>query len=173
MVSKEQLLDTVYQLAYKYEAENGSCPQAVLSAIMETLDIGDEKIIQAADALAGGGALSAKGTCGALSGGLLALGCILGRPYAEFKQGNRKRLVFAYGKQLFDRFVKEYGSPLCCDVQCKMFGKSFCLSNREEYAAFEKAGAHVDKCPSVSGNAARWAVEIILNQLSDRLSINK
>ncbi len=29
---------------------------------------------------------------------------------------------------------------------------------------FEKAGAHVDKCPTVSGNAARWTAEVILNE---------
>jgi len=34
-----------------------------------------------------------------------------------------------------------------------------------QYEEFEKAGAHVDKCPSVSGNVARWAAEIIIDEL--------
>ena len=47
----------------------------------------------------------------------------------------------------------------------KLFGRSFDLLNQDEYEAFEKAGAHVDKCPSVSGNVARWTAEIILEEL--------
>jgi len=52
---------------------------------------------------------------------------------------------------------------LCKDVQRKLFGRSFNLLDPKDYAEFEKAGAHVDKCPSVSGNAAKWAAEIILD----------
>ena len=37
MDSREEILEKVYNLAYKYEAEIGSCPQCVLAAIFETL----------------------------------------------------------------------------------------------------------------------------------------
>jgi C_GCAxxG_C_C family probable redox protein len=162
MDSEDQILDKVYRLAYKYEGEIGSCPQCVLSALHETLGIADKATIQASDALAGGCALSAEGTCGALSGGLLAIGSVVGRPYEDFKKGESKRRVFLYAKKLYDRFVEEYGSPLCKDVQKKITGKSYNLLDAKEYEEFEKAGAHVDKCTSVSGNAARWAAEIIM-----------
>jgi len=165
MESLEELKDKAYSLAFKYEAEIGSCPQCVLSAIMETLGIGDKETIKAADGLAGGTALSSKGTCGALIGGILAIGAVAGREYKDFKKGKKNRRVFKFTKILFDRFTSEYGSPLCCDVQAKIFGRSFNLMNSVEYEAFEKAGAHIDKCPSVSGNAARWAVEVILKDM--------
>ena len=32
MESKQELLDRTYRLAFKYEAELGSCPQCVLAA---------------------------------------------------------------------------------------------------------------------------------------------
>ena len=35
----------------------------------------------------------------------------------------------------------------------------------EDYAEFEKLGGHVDKCPVVSGNVARWAAEILIDDL--------
>lgn len=165
MASEEELLEKAYRLAYRYEAEIGSCPQCVLSALMETLDIGDPATVKAADALAGGTALSTEGTCGALVGGLLAISSIVGRSYEDFKAGEYRRRVFRYAKKLYDRFVEEYGSPLCKDVQKKIFGRSFNLLDPKEYAEFEKMGAHVDKCPSVSGNAAKWAAEIILDDL--------
>jgi C_GCAxxG_C_C family probable redox protein len=159
---KSSLPEKAYDLAFKYEAERGSCPQAVLSAIYETLQIGDPKIIQAADGLAGGTALTTEGTCGALVGGTLAIGVIIGRTYEDFSQGKRKRRVFQYAKKLYDRFEEEYGGGLCKIVQNKLFGRAYTLYDPKEYDLFEKAGAHIDKCPSVAANVAKWTVEIRL-----------
>jgi C_GCAxxG_C_C family probable redox protein len=167
MESNKELEEKIYRLAFKYEAELGSCPQCVLAAIKEVLDIGDEKVIKSSDGLAGGTALSSKGTCGALVGGILAIGFMVGRKYDDFKAGKRKRLVFKYTKLLYDRFVDKYGSSLCCEVQKKIFGKSYNLMDITEYKEFEAAGAHVDKCTSVAGNTARWTAEIILNEIKN------
>lgn len=94
---------------------------------------------------------------------LLAIGIVAGRTYENFTAGNRKRRVFHYAQKLYDKFVEKYGSPLCKDVQKKIFGRSFNLLDPKDYTEFEKAGGHIDKCPSVLGNAARWAAEIILD----------
>ena len=163
MDSREKMLEKVYNLAFKYEAERGSCPQCVLAALYETLDIGHPATIQAADAMAAGTALTTKGTCGALVGGLLAIGSVVGRSYEDFSIGMRKRRVFQYSKKLYDRFNEEYGSPICRDIHKKLFGRSYKLLDPKEYKEFEAAGGHIDKCPSVSGNAAKWAAEIILD----------
>lgn len=165
MDSNEKLIEKARNLAYKYEAELGSCPQCVLSAIKETLDIGNELTIKAADSLAGGTALSTKGTCGALVGGMLVIGALEGRNYTDFKEGKKARRVFKYAKKLYDRFVEEYGSPTCEGVQKQIFGRSYVLLDPNEYKDFEKAGAHVDKCPNVSGNVTKWTAEIILKEI--------
>jgi len=165
MNSQKGILDDVYQRAFQYEARLGSCPQCVLAALKETLDVGDDSIFKASQGLAGGTALSSEGTCGALAGGMIAIGSLVGRTYQEFSEGQKKRLVFKYTRQLYDRFVREYGSSLCCGVQKKIFGRSYILLDKQQYEAFEKAGAHVDKCTSVAGNAAKWTAEIILNEL--------
>lgn len=162
MDKREEKLQKAYDLAFKYEAERGSCPQCVYSALIETLGVGHKDTVQDLDALAGGTALSAEGTCGALVGGLCAISSIVGRSYEDFSAGERKRRVFMYSKKLFDKFMQEYGSILCKDVHKKLFGRSFNLMDKEEYAEFEKMGAHVDKCPDVSGKTARWAAEIII-----------
>jgi len=168
MKSREEILEEVYNLAFKYEAELGSCPQCVLAALMETLDVGDPNTIKAIDALAGGTTLSTEGTCGALVGGLLAISSIVGREYDDFKSGKRKRRVFKYAKKLYDKFVEEYGSLICKDVHKKIFGRTFNLLNLKDYAEFEKAGAHLDKCPVVSGNVAKWTAEIIFDKLKKK-----
>jgi len=165
MKSQKNILDDVYHRAFTYEAHLGSCPQCVLAALKETLNVGDDAVFKASQSLAGGTALSSEGTCGALAGGMLAISSLIGRTYQEFSEGQKKRLVFKYTKQLYEKFVTEYGSILCCGVQKKLFGRSYVLLDKQEYEAFEKAGAHVDKCPSVAGNVARWTAEIILNEL--------
>jgi len=165
MKSNEEIMKEAYDLAFKYEAERGSCPQCVLAALLETLEVGSPDTIKAVDAMAGGTALSTEGTCGALVGGLMAISSIVGRTYDDFSEGERKRRVFHYSKKLYDRFIEEYGSLICKDVHKKLFGRTFKLLDPKEYQEFEKAGAHVDKCPVVSGNVAKWTAEIILNNL--------
>lgn len=171
MTSQTDVLEEIYQRAFRYEAQRGSCPQCVLAALKETLNVGDEAVFQASQGLTGGTALSSKGTCGALAGGMIAISCLVGRTYQEFNEGQRKRLVFKFTKLLYDRFIKEYGSPLCCDVQKKIFGRSYILLDKQEYEAFEKAGAHIDKCTRVAGNAAKWTAEIILQNLNKEQSL--
>ncbi len=162
---QDKLCNKAYELAFKYEAERGSCPQCVYSAIMETLDIGEESVVKAADCLAGGTCLSTDGTCGALVGGLMAISSIAGRDYEKFSKGDRRRRVFQPSKKLYEKFKEEYGSILCKDIHKMLFGRTFNLMDKQEYQEFEDMGAHVDKCPEVSGKTAYWTVEIILNDL--------
>src|SRR4030042_4057905 len=149
MTSEKEILERVYQRAFQYEAQLGSCPQCVLAALKETLDVGNDSIFQASQGLSGGTALSSEGTCGALAGGIIAIGSLVGRTYHKFSEGQKKRLVFKYTRQLYDRFVREDGSSLCCGVQKKIFGRSYILLDKQQYEAFEKAGAHVDKRTSL------------------------
>ena len=100
-----------------------------------------------------------------LVGGLLAISSIVGRNYEDFSGGKNRRRVFQYAKKLYDRFIEEYGSPFCRDIHMKLFGRTFNSFDPKEYAEFEKLGGHIDKCPSVSGNVARWAAEIILDEI--------
>jgi len=48
MNTKEDISKKAYDLAFQYEAKLGSCPQCVLAALKETLDIGNDSIFQAA-----------------------------------------------------------------------------------------------------------------------------
>lgn len=163
--------EKAYNLAFEYDAKYGSCPQAVLRAVYETLNLkGVEVVIKAAHALAGGLGLSGNGTCGALSGGVLALGIFYGRSIEEMGKG---RFLKSYmkAKELYDRFVKEFGSCICKDVQTKLFGRSFNLWDPEDYKKFEEMGGHRDKCPDVAGKVAKWVVEILLEDKSMERSI--
>jgi len=161
----EELLCKAYDLAFKYEANYGSCPQCVLRALHEVFCFKMDEVIKSSHPLAGGTALSGEGTCGALLGGIMAIGFMHGR---ELKDMDKGRFLKSYtlAKRLYDRFVKEFGSCLCKEVQKKIFGRSFNLWDSEDFKEFERMGGHRDKCPDVSGKVARWAAEILFEEMN-------
>ena len=69
-------------------------------------------------------------------------------------------------KELYDRFVQEYGSCLCKDVQKKIFGRSFNFWNKKEKELFETSGGHIDKCPAVVAKTAQWTFKIIEEEIN-------
>ena len=158
---KEQRAEKAYSLAYEYEQRFHNCPQCVFAALQEVLGVGDDATFKAAHTLGGGGARSTAGTCGALGGGMLAIGSIWGRDRQHFDVGSHEDSA-RIGKRLFDRFVEEFGSPICGDVHIKLMGRRYDIWTEMEQ--FENAGAHTDKCPSVTGRTAKWAAEIILEE---------
>lgn len=162
---RDTILEDVYERTYEYEQEYGYCPQVVLAGLQDTFGIVDDSVIQSSHALAGGSARTTNGTCGALVGGIMAIGAVFGRHPDEFgkssKEGPPQSAVLA--KDLQDRFVEEYGSILCREIQEELFGRSYDLWDPEEYEAFNEAGAHEDKCPAVTGTAARMTADILLD----------
>ena len=71
-----ELREKADTLAYKYEKKYGGCPQCVLAAVKETVGGISDDVFKAATGLAGGVAVVGAGTCGALSGGVMALSTI-------------------------------------------------------------------------------------------------
>jgi len=164
--TKQQMIDKAYSLAHENEHLYGCCSQCVLAAIQEVMGIVDDATFKAAHGLAGGGALMTGGTCGALAGGMLAISSVYGRSREDFSNNQNVQFYkqsYKLSRQLYNRFIAEYGGPLCSVVQTDLMGRSFNMWDREDYAAFETAGGHLDKCPSVTGNVAAWTVELLLD----------
>jgi C_GCAxxG_C_C family probable redox protein len=156
----DDVLIRVYDLAFAYERDYGCCSQCVLAALQDELGVGDDGLLRASHTLAGGGAVTVTGTCGALAGALLAVGSVHGRERADFGAGPHAE-SFRQGKRVIDAFVEEFGSPLCADVQARLMGRSFNLLDPEDFRAFEAAGGHTDKCTHVVGVAAQIAARIL------------
>jgi C_GCAxxG_C_C family probable redox protein len=70
-------LEEIGRKALEYDKYSG-CSQSVLLALQEAFKIGDLESFKAATVLSGGVARKGE-TCGALLGGLMALGLVLGR----------------------------------------------------------------------------------------------
>jgi len=162
---KEILLEKVYRLAFDFEKEKHYCSQCTVAALQEVFQIKSKVLFSTSFALGGGLANTCEGTCGALAGGAMIISYFYGRRREEFFKGISNKKANYLTKELYDRFVQEYGSCLCKDVQEKIFGRSFNFWDEKEKELFEKSGGHIDKCPSVVAKGAKWTAEIIWDEL--------
>jgi len=161
-LGKEKLSEKAYELGFDYMKEYGICSQCVFAAVMDTLGIRKDDAFQAASALGGGVARSGLGTCGALTGGVMVISALHGRERSDFKDIQRKRdKAYLIAKKLYDQFVREYGSPICEDVQRRIFGRTFNFWNPDDVEQFNELGGHTDKCTRVVGLTARWTLQIL------------
>lgn len=163
--SKEEILKEAYERGFRNERIYAGCAQSLLLAVQETFEMEDPTVFRAASGLAGGVGLSIKGSCGGLTAGTMALSQKYGRERSKIEDIEGVRFKsYELARKLYQRFIDEYGSCRCQDIQRKVFGRAYNLYDPTEFEKFEKAGGHVDKCPSVIGKAASWVAEIILEQ---------
>lgn len=89
------------------------CAEAVLAAVLQGQGLDPSAISpQAASAFGGGVGRSKKALCGALSGGLIALGLLRGRTTPDEKWDG----VAAAAEAVRSRFEAGYGSTTCAQV---------------------------------------------------------
>jgi C_GCAxxG_C_C family probable redox protein len=137
-----------------------------MGAIIDALELTDaDEVFRAATSFAAGVGMMGDGSCGGYLGGVLLLGHLSGREKSDFKDeaGVRFR-TYELTREYHDRFIAKYGSVTCRDIHMKIFGRSYLLSDRDDFIKFEEAGGHGDKCPAVVADAAKWAVELILRE---------
>lgn len=157
----EEVKKKAYELGYKYEQEYRGCGQCLLGAISDALDYDMGVAFKAATAFAGGVGLSQRSGCGAFLGGCMFVSMLKGREKDRFDDPERVRFEsFRIADRLSDKFIAEYGSANCDEIQKVTIGRPYDLRIPEEMAAFDDAGGHFDKCPSVVGQAAVWILDI-------------
>ena len=157
--SREKLLDRVAWAAYYNDRVYEGCTRSVLQALQSHLHLENGGAIKASTALAAGVARMGE-TCGALTGGIMAIGLVLGREELEDIQAYRNSMQASY--EMYNRFREEVGSSLCFEIHKKLLGRSFDFKIDEEAEEWYKAGG-LEKCPMVCAIAARIAADIILS----------
>jgi len=171
-LSRQQLLERAGELGAAYEKNSGSCSQCTAAALKEILGF-EDVVVRVATSSCGGQAGLSTGACGGVIGGTIVLDYYLGRPAGMVSavqmlpEGMEKlgRAMEA-ARSFCRKFIGEYGSILCPQVQFKLFGRSFNLQDPADWEAFGAAGAHTDpsKCIRVVGNAVRWTLETLIDQ---------
>jgi len=161
-----------YDITLKNEIAYRSEAQQVLVGIQDALDIRNDVLVKSAMALSGGVASTHGGQCGAVSAGVIAICSLYGREREDFGKPINFR-PYILSKRLCDKFIEVYGSILCADILKKLYGRKFEFISKEgyilskaEYTAFDKAGGHSEAgCAGLAANAAKWTVEIILDDI--------
>jgi len=169
-LSQQQLLEKAFDLGVCFEKYSGSCSQCTAAALREILGF-EDVVVRVATSSCGGQAGLSMGACGGVIGGTIVLDYYLGRPAdmvsatQPIPQGMEdfSRAMEA-ARSLCEKFIRQYGSILCPQIQSKIFGRSFNHQDPADWQAFLEAGAHTDptKCMSVVGNAARWTLETLI-----------
>ena len=90
-----------------------NCAQAVSSVFAGDAGVPEEVILCAATGF-GAGAGRTGGTCGAVSGGVLAIGLSFGSTGADDKEA--KDLTYALTREFITRFVRKNGTVSCTEL---------------------------------------------------------
>ena len=161
--SMNEKLDMAFENAKKYEMRSGGCPQCTIAGVFDALEIENDDVFKAGTGLADGVGLTGNGHCGALSGGVMAIGYMFGRDKKDF--GDMRKLLKAniLSKKLHDQFVEKYGTARCKDIQTSMVGRFYNLYDPSELQEAVKAGM-MEKCSTLVGEVARMTTRIILEE---------
>jgi C_GCAxxG_C_C family probable redox protein len=90
-----------------------NCAQAVSSVFAGDAGVPEEAIIRAAMGF-GGGVGHTGGTCGAVSGGVLAIGLLVGSSDPEEKE--TRDLTYALTREFITRFFRKNGTVSCTEL---------------------------------------------------------
>lgn len=135
------------------------CAQTTFIALQEQFGLEDGAIVKALTPLPG---IAERGeTCGAVIGGLMALGLVYGRDRLSDWEGYRASLLPA--RQFCGRFEAELGSMTCGDIVEQKFGRRLDLADPTDHAFFQASGP-TEKCREVVREAVHIAAEIILEK---------
>ena len=110
-------------------------------------------------------------TCGALTGAIMAVCCLVGREKLEDRAQYGKAMEEA--GRVCDLFRDRIGHTICEKIHKIRYGKVYRLIDPKEREAFHHEGGHSPTgCPEVCGVAAQAAAEVILD-LQKKLPKNK
>lgn len=129
--------------------------------MQEKFNVGTPAVFKAGSALAGGVARQGE-TCGALTGAIMGICCLIGRERLEDVPQYQKAMEVA--AKIYDEFRQKIGHSICAEIHKIRYGKVYRLHIPEERKAFHDMGGHSRQgCPEVCGVAARIAGQIILD----------
>jgi C_GCAxxG_C_C family probable redox protein len=161
--SREKIVDAVSISAFNNNRAYEGCARCVLAALNEHLGLtspeGIQPCIGASTPLSAGVARMGE-TCGALLGGIMALGLEFGSH--DMSRFDRYTHAMQVSRDLFRAFTDQYGTVRCASIQEDLFGRRYDFFKEKDREAWYQDGG-LDQCPRVCANAAGLTAEIILD----------
>ena len=146
------------EVAASIMRDGNNCAQSVLIACGESLGLPRETAQQLALTL-GGGAGRSGNICGAVSGGLMALG--LSFPASDIREKATKDAAIKLAQDFLARFRAQHGAINCRELI------GFDISTPEGYQQAAAAGVFKSTCPALAGSAARIVELLIAGKAAD------
>jgi hypothetical protein len=162
--TREEAIRMAYELGHEYELKAHYCPQASLAALMDVFHIRNDTLFKSVFGFHGGGGNRGIGPCGALAGGIAAIGYFFGRTRPEFDLMVENCSATPLVGMLVDQFGTEFGGIRCRDCQKHEFGREIDFSKEEDRQYFEENLGH-EKCAHVVGRGAALAAGILWDSL--------
>jgi len=128
---------------------------------MEEFGLGNMEIIKALSPFPGFGGTGR--ICGAVSGGLAALGLYFGSDDVLNYEGNRAAVAAA--REFLTRFEETLGSLECRDVQTLLLGRYFDGRVKGDAEEFARCKGY-EKCTIAAGIGARISAAIIIESMN-------
>ena len=162
IADRQQILDRVQRRAEEYNFFAGNCARSTALAVMEEFGLGTMEVVKALSPFPGFG--STGWMCGAVSGGLIALGLYGGSE--DLRDHDAMRATIMAAKRFMARFEEEAGGVTCRKIQEDVvFGRYMDPgASPENMKAFEQAKGF-EKCSLLPGIGARLAAEIIIESI--------
>ena len=163
--SRTELLERVEKDAAQLLLELHACARCALYAVGRNLNLADDDCLEIALRAAiplSGGIAGTRHQCGALIGGIMAIG--IGMVHYDARTANplQRKPVTDASRRFYRWFEKEVGQSNCYDIREVNLGRFFDADDPEEAKKFAAAGGP-QLCAGIVGKAARKAAEIILD----------
>lgn len=166
--TRQERIQRASTKAGDYEVESRNCAQGTLAALCEEFGLeGGGEVLKAASFMPG--VASSRETCGALLGGVMALGLAYGRDRLsdpewstpEAGQAWHETRVKVHG--YCEAFRAEFGSILCSVIRPLIMGRDYDPLDLEDRKQFAADGG-VEKCRLPPEVAARIAAAMLLEE---------
>ncbi len=171
--SDEEIIRAIQEQAYRHQMNRRGCTQVQYKALSEHLGFYSQDVFKAATPFSAG--VARKGEqCGHLTGALLAVGAWIGRnDLREAGEPNEKgnspysRAQDLAG-ELYDEFKAFWGTTRCFDIQARLVGKPFDITDPEIKKMID-SGEYFDtlskQCCHVAASTAKMAARILLREI--------
>ncbi len=154
--STEKILDAIAQTAFNSLAVYGNCCRSTLWAIQTHLRMEASATLRASSVLAGGICGTGE-TCGAVLGGMIAIGEALGSD--DFRDLESYERANANVREFLQKIQERYSSSRCHAIQTSVMG--WCCDDPSKAEQWTEAGGPL-ACAGVCAEASRYAASIIL-----------
>ena len=159
--SREDVFNNLDQKVEEYLGRSGNCAQTTFLTLQDQFGLEGGEILKALTPFPG---IALRGeTCGAVVGGLMALGLIYGRDQDHLDDWQAYLDSLPPARRFCRQFEKELGSTMCGDIIEAEFGKGFNLADPVEAMEWAQCGS-LEKCGAVIKAGVHIVAEIILDK---------